>query len=328
MRAVEKFGIAGYGGRGRLIARKLADLGYEVAGVHDSNPAQLVDAPFKTYPKLGDLLKEDLTALAVATWPQSHVKTACAALEQGLHVFVEKPMGSTLAESLQIADAQKRSGRLVIVGYVERLNPAIVKLREVADLASVARSREIRVGLAPLMDTSGVLPDLGSHGIDMAYHLFQVEPIVRSASLTAEQEGKPEYECTVEFDCGRTRCCVEARRTNFRRRRLEVETEREYYEVTYTPSSLKIGFSPPKLGTRPRSFEDLEQLSRNVETSFEVPRKEPVIAMLQLVGDSFRKGTVLDPLCSAQEALVTARAIDRVLRVATYRFIPRLSVKT
>jgi UDP-N-acetylglucosamine 3-dehydrogenase len=321
---VEGFGIAGYGGRGRLIARKLAEFGFNVQGVYDSNPTQLSDVPFRTFTDLDALLKLDLSAVAIATWPSSHAKIAERALERGLDIFVEKPMGASIDQSLQIVQAQKRSGRLAVVGYVERLNPAIMKLREITDLTDVIRSREIRIGMAPpSIDGAGVLLDLGSHSIDMAYHLFGAEPKVRSAILTAEQEGKPEYECMVELDCGSTRSYVEVRRANIRRRRLELDTDREYYEVTYTPSELKIGFSPPKLRKRPQSFEDLERLSKNVETTFEIRREEPINIMLHRFVESVKNGSVIEPLCSAEEALVTARAIDSAKRVAAHRYIKK-----
>lgn len=321
---MEKFGIAGFGGRGKLTGRKLVGLGFEVLGVYDSNPAQLTSAPFRTFTDLDDLLKLDMAALMIATWPSSHAEIAERALEHGLDVFVEKPMGATLTQSLQIAQAQRRSGRLVVVGYVERVNPAIMKLREVADLGQVVRSREIRVGLSPpARDGIGVLLDLGSHGIDIAHHLFSAEPTVRSANLTAEQKGDPEYECVIELDYGETRSCVEARYASIRRRRLELDTDQEYYEVTYTPAALKIGFPPPKLRKRPQSFEDLEQLSRNVETTFDLPRREPINVMLQLFAESVRKGRVVEPLCSADQALVTAKTVDDAKKVASYRFIKK-----
>jgi len=321
---MEGFGIAGFGGRGKLIARKLTELGFKVQGVYDSNPAQLTNAPFQTFTDLDALLRLDLSALTVATWPSSHAKIAESALERGLDVFVEKPMGATLAQSVQIVQAQKRSGRLVVVGYVERVNPAIVKLCEVADLSEVVRSREMRIGLSPPSTSEdGVLLDLGSHGIDMAYHLFHAEPKVRSAVLTSEQEGKPDYEAMVELDYGHTRSNIEVRRANIRRRRLELDTDREYYEVTFTPVALKIGFSPPKLGKRPQSFEDLEQLSKNVETAFDIPRREPINVMLQGFAESVRKGSVVEPLCSAEEALVTAKAIDDARKVAGRRFVKK-----
>jgi UDP-N-acetylglucosamine 3-dehydrogenase len=321
---VEKFGIAGYGGRGKLIARKLVDLGFEVGGVYDSNPAQLADAPFRAFMNLDDLLKLDIDAVAVATWPSGHASTTSRALECGFDVFVEKPMGADITQSRSIVDAQRRSGRIVVVGYVERVNPAIVKLREVADLREVIRSREIRIGMSPVTaDRTGVLLDLGAHGIDIAYHLFRKDPKVRSATLTADRKGEPEYECVLEFDCGETRSYIEARRANIRRRRLELETDGEYYEVNYTPAALKIGFPPPKLRKRPQSFDDLEQLSRNNETVFDVTRKEPMKVMLELFAESLRKGTVLEPLCSAEEALVTAKAIDDAKKVATFRLIKK-----
>lgn len=326
VKRVEGFGVAGYGGRGKLIARKLAELGFKVLGVYDSNPAQLNDAPFHTFTDLDALLRLDLSALAVATWPSSHAKIAERALERGLDVFIEKPMGATLAQSHQIAQTQKRSGRLVVVGYVERLNPAIIKLRDVADLGEVVRSREIRIGLSPPSTSGcGALLDLGSHSIDMAYHLFHAEPKVRSAILTIEQDGKPDYEAMIELDYGHTRSYVEVRLTNIRRRRLELDTDREYYEVTYTPAALKIGFSPPKLGRRPQSFEDLEQLSKNVETAFDITRREPINVMLQHFAESVKKGSVIEPLCTVDEALVTARAIDDAKKVATNRVIKRSS---
>jgi len=321
---VERFGIAGYGGRGKLIARKLVDLGYEVLGVYDSNPAQLTDAPFRTFTDLDSLLKLDINAVMIATWPSSHAKIAERVLERGFDVFVEKPMGASAAQSLQIVQAQRRTGRLAVVGYVERVNPAIMKLREVADLAEVVRSREIRIGMKPPSgEGSGVLLDLGSHGVDMAYHLFRAEPKVRSASLTVEREGDLEYECVIELDCGRTRSHVEARRANMRRRRLELDTDEEYYEVTYTPAALKVVFPPPKLRRRPQSFQDLEQLSRNVETAFDLQRTEPIKVMLKLFTESVRKGSVMEQLCTAEQAFVTSRAVEDAKKIATYRIIER-----
>lgn len=318
----EKLGIAGFGGRGRLIAQKLLDLGFNVLGVHDSNPSQLANAPFRTFTELSDLLKLELDALIVTTPPSSHAAIAELALERGLDLFVEKPMGSSFDQSRRIVQAQERAGRLVAVGYIERVNPAIMKLREIADLPTVVRSREIRVGLfPPARNGTGVLLDLASHGIDIAYHLFHAEPKVRSTNLTTRELGKPDFECAIELDYGDTRSYIEARYAKIRRRRLELETEDEYYEVTYTPAAIKIGFPPPKLSKRPGSFADLEQLSRNVEMNFDVPRLEPMNIMLLLFASSVGRGSLIEPLCSAREALVTAKAIEDAKKIASFRVL-------
>jgi len=316
------FAIAGFGGRGRTLGRKLNDLGFDVLGVYDSNPAQLVECPFRGFTELRPILNHNPSVLVVASWPQSHAEIVEEALERGIDVFVEKPMGATLEQSQRIVTAQRKSGRLVAVGYVERVNQAIIKLREVANLTDAVRSREVRIGLGPpVLHTGGVLLDLGSHGIDMAYHLFRAEPKVRAAILTAEAPGRPEYESIVELELGRICSCVETRRANVRRRRLEVDTDDAYYEVNYTPAALKVGVSPPKLRTKPQNFEDLEQLSRNMETTFDLPKKEPIKAMLELLAKSVTAGSVVDPLCSAEEALIIAKAIDDARKIAQWRFL-------
>jgi len=96
VKRVKSFGIAGFGGRGKLIARKLDDLGFKVLGVYDSNPAQLTKAPFRTFADLDGLLKLDVDAVMIATWPSTHAEIAERCLERGLDVFVEKPMGATV----------------------------------------------------------------------------------------------------------------------------------------------------------------------------------------------------------------------------------------
>ena len=97
-----RFGIAGYGGRGKLLARKLADFGLDVVGVYDFNPAQLANARFRTFTDIGDLFKLNPDVLVLTTWPSSHATITEKALEHGFDVFVEKPMGAGLVESLQI----------------------------------------------------------------------------------------------------------------------------------------------------------------------------------------------------------------------------------
>jgi hypothetical protein len=45
--------------------------------------------------------------------------------------------------------------------------------------------------------------------------------------------------------------------------------------------------------------------------------------MLQRFAESIRRGSVIEPLCSAEEALVTAKAIDDARKVATYRYVEK-----
>ena len=75
-----------------------------------------------------DLLgKVDIVSVATPT--ETHCEITCAFLENGVHVLVEKPIASTLAEADKMIAAAKSSGAKLMVGQLERFNPAMVALR-------------------------------------------------------------------------------------------------------------------------------------------------------------------------------------------------------
>src|ERR671933_331597 len=69
----------------------------------------------------------DAVSLAVPT--ESHAEIAIPLLEAGVHVLVEKPISRTLAEADEMIAAARRSGATLMVGHLERFNPALVALR-------------------------------------------------------------------------------------------------------------------------------------------------------------------------------------------------------
>lgn len=71
--------------------------------------------------------KVDAVSLAVPT--ESHCPIACALLEAGIHVLVEKPIARTLAEADQMISAAGKGKANLQVGHAERFNPALVALR-------------------------------------------------------------------------------------------------------------------------------------------------------------------------------------------------------
>src|SRR5947208_10822016 len=69
----------------------------------------------------------DAVSLAVPT--ESHCEIACALLEAGIHVLVEKPISRTLEEADRMIAAANNSGAILQVGHAERFNPAMMALR-------------------------------------------------------------------------------------------------------------------------------------------------------------------------------------------------------
>jgi UDP-N-acetylglucosamine 3-dehydrogenase len=112
-----------------------------------------------------------LDAVSVACPSSLHCEVALAALEQGLHVLVEKPIATTLPDALRMRAAARDAGRKLMVGHVERFNPAVAKLRDLVRagrLGDVFRIQATRVGPSPLAEPdTGVILDLASHDLDV-----------------------------------------------------------------------------------------------------------------------------------------------------------------
>lgn len=105
--------------------------GARLVGLCDRDPARLATA-CRRWPEaaatrsLASLLASPgLQALIVATPPASHQPIACAALERGLHVLIEKPLAPDLAACRQIQRAASRRGVVVRVGHEKRFHPTL-----------------------------------------------------------------------------------------------------------------------------------------------------------------------------------------------------------
>ncbi|HTH36350.1 MAG TPA: Gfo/Idh/MocA family oxidoreductase [Pyrinomonadaceae bacterium] len=131
-----KAAAIGVGSLGRHHARNYAELAregrIELVGICDIDPetaarvASENNAPvFTAWRKLLD--KVDLVSIATPT--ETHCEIACTFLEKGTHVLVEKPMSLSVAEADQMIAAAERSGAKLMVGHLERFNPAMVALR-------------------------------------------------------------------------------------------------------------------------------------------------------------------------------------------------------
>ncbi len=118
-----RVGLIGYGAWGRCHARALATLeGVTLAGIlcHGAESAAAAAADYPAVPVLRDrdaLLALDLEAVDIVAPNHAHAEYALAALAAGIHVMVEKPLATTLADCDRIVAAAASSGRLVSVTH-------------------------------------------------------------------------------------------------------------------------------------------------------------------------------------------------------------------
>jgi len=126
----------GVGSLGRHHARNYAELAAEgrvaLVGICDTNAetAASVSAAHgcEAIADWRDLIGR-VDAVSIATPTETHCGIACAFLEEGVHVLVEKPVALTLEEADKMIAAAAASGAKLMVGQLERYNPAMVALR-------------------------------------------------------------------------------------------------------------------------------------------------------------------------------------------------------
>jgi predicted dehydrogenase len=87
-----------------------------------------LEATYPAHEQLLDGTKLDAVVICSPAW--THAEVALAALERGLHVFVEKPMCITLGDADRIVEARERAGKVVQVGYMKRFDPAWERMLE------------------------------------------------------------------------------------------------------------------------------------------------------------------------------------------------------
>lgn len=127
----------------------------------------------------------DVDAVVIATPTKTHFPLAKAALERGLHVFVEKPLAvsSDECESLvEIADAYDRT---LFVGHVFLYSAAVVKLKEMVtrgELGELYYISSARRNLGPVRRDVSALWDLAPHDVSIMLELMGATPVSVSCS--------------------------------------------------------------------------------------------------------------------------------------------------
>jgi len=192
-----RLGVVGAGVMGSNHARVLAGLpGVTLVGVTDPAPesrtrvTQMASCP--TFETVEELLDAGLDAVTIAAPTHLHRDVALACIARKVNVMVEKPIASTAEEGHEIINAAKAAGVTLMVGHVERFNPAVAAIKQAIKGEEILSVAITRVGpFPPRMSNVGVVIDLAVHDIDLIRwftesDIVDVQP--QLASAVAERE--------------------------------------------------------------------------------------------------------------------------------------------
>jgi len=153
----------------------------EIVSICDINKSQLEKTQRifrigKTYTDYKLMIaNENLDAVVIAVPTSKHEQVAIDCINERIHILLEKPIADTLENADRIIAAANKNKVKLLIGHIERFNPAISKLKAFLDenfLGGIYLINTIRVGPYPkrLRDV-GVLVDLAVHDLDIIQHL-------------------------------------------------------------------------------------------------------------------------------------------------------------
>lgn len=199
--------VAGLGNMGRSHALAYhANPGFEIAALVNRSDVPLPGdlAGHEIRRSFEDALRDEKPDVAsIATYSDSHADYAVMAMEAGCHVFVEKPLATTVADARRVVDAAKANGRKLVVGYILRHHPSWMRL--IAEARKLGPPYVFRMNLnqqssgktwethRQLMQTTSPIVDCGVHYLDVMLQITDARPVeVRGMGLRLTDEIAPD----------------------------------------------------------------------------------------------------------------------------------------
>jgi predicted dehydrogenase len=180
--------------------------GFEIAGLVNRSKPRLHEelAGYDILPSYEEALKALKPELvSINTYSDSHADYAEMAMEQGAHVFIEKPLATTVADAERVVAAAKANGRKLVVGYILRHHPSWIKLIEEA--RKLGGPYVFRMNLnqqsdglnwqthKTLMETTSPIVDCGVHYVDVMCQITDAKAVeVRGMGLRLSSEVSPD----------------------------------------------------------------------------------------------------------------------------------------
>ena len=189
-----RIAVIGLGSMGKNHVRVLNEIEEaDLVAVSDVDKGQLdkICAMYKVK-GYGDynqmFLREELDAVVIAVPTSYHKKVALDALKKGVHIFVEKPIASSIEDAKEIIEMAKKKKKLLMIGHIERFNPAVQELKKRiknGELGNIYKFEVSRLSPFPTrMSDVGVVVDLAVHDLDILSYINES----KIANVYAETE--------------------------------------------------------------------------------------------------------------------------------------------
>ena len=148
---------------------------------------------------------EELDAVSICTYNCQHAACAIDALEHGVHVMLEKPFTVTLDEAIEVMRAEKRSGKIITIGFQPRLSVNMQRIRKIVESGELGKVYYIQAGggrrggiptpygtsfIAKETGGIGAMGDIGCYSLDMLLNAVGYPKPLTVTGYTSDFFGK------------------------------------------------------------------------------------------------------------------------------------------
>jgi len=201
-----KIGVLGAGHLGKIHIRCIKDIpGFDLVGFYDPNPEIAVQVAeefqIRNYGTLDELI-DAVDVVDIVTPTISHFECASKSLKKYKHVFIEKPVVTTLQQARELIKIAGEANVKVQVGHVERFNPAFLAVEPYFNKPMFIESHRL-AQFNPRGTDVPVILDLMIHDIDIILSVVKANIRKISASGVPVVSDTPDIaNARIEFDNG------------------------------------------------------------------------------------------------------------------------------
>ena len=244
---------AGYMGRAhaRVVREISRELEADLVGIVDRDPhaARRASNAFGVpgYTELDRALAETRPSVAIVATPtRTHIDVAEKLLEAGVErLLIEKPLDSDFDKAEAFAERWRSRSGDIMVGYIERFNPAYRLALEEVSSGSLGRlltlyARRVGPFTTRVMDV-GVTLDLATHELDLLYNMTQAEPRVLDAYVRRVYSENAEDLALATLEARGFRATIEVNRvTAYKERRWILTGDKAVLQVDFMRQKVSL----------------------------------------------------------------------------------------
>jgi predicted dehydrogenase len=298
-----KVGVIGVGHLGKIHAKLWQEVeGVELVGVFDTNGVEAEklaqELGIRSFPSSQGLL-DSVDGASIVTPTSFHYEVALEGIDRGKHLFIEKPITTTVSEAKQLVELAEIKGIRIQVGHIERFNPALLAVESYILNPKFFESHRL-AQFKPRGTDVAVVLDLMIHDIDVILSLAKSEVSdVDASGVCVVSDEIDIANARIKFTSGAVANVTASRISQNPMRKLRIFERDAYLSIDFAAKSAEVFrlASQEDVATNASlhfNLGEIERAERKLNIIYEKPQVNdfnPLRYELELFRDVIKNGT-------------------------------------